>query len=236
MSTFEGTLPSYYKSCYVFHNQMPYPAIVHSYTEKDFADLIEIQRAAFPPPYPSELWWNAEQLHEHISHFPQGALCIEIDGVLAGSMTSLLIHFDPAHPQHTWEEVTDNGYIRNHQPSGDTLYVADLCVHPHYRQWGLGKLMMQSMYEVVTAMGLTRLLGAGRMPGYHKVAQDYTPQQYVEAITQGKQYDPVISFLLRCGRTPLTIIENYLDDEESLHYAVLMEWQNPLLIKRNLKG
>ncbi|WP_420540636.1 GNAT family N-acetyltransferase [Paenibacillus kyungheensis] len=236
MTMNEGTLPSYYKSCYVFHNRTPYPAIVRSYTQKDFEHLIEIQRAAFPPPYPSELWWNTEQLHEHITRFPQGALCIEIDGVLAGSMTSLLIDFDPNHPQHTWEEVTDNGYIRNHQPTGDTLYVADLCVHPHYRQWGLGKLLMQSMYEVVTAMGLTRLLGAGRMPGYHQVAQDYTPQQYVEAITQGTLYDPVISFLLRCGRTPLTIIEHYLDDEESLHYAVLMEWQNPLLITRNLKG
>lgn len=236
MSMMENDLPAYYKSCYVFHEHQPFPAIVRTYTEKDFEALIDIQRAAFPPPYPSELWWNREQLQEHSTRFPQGALCIEIDGVLAGSMTALLIHFDPDHPQHTWEEVTDNGYIRNHCPTGETLYVADLCVDPHYRQWGLGKLIMQSMYEVVAAMGLERLLGAGRMPGYHKVAQDYTPEQYVEEVTQGKLYDPVISFLMRCGRTPLTIIENYLDDEESLHYAVLMEWQNPLLIKRNLKG
>ncbi|ANF95427.1 GNAT family N-acetyltransferase [Paenibacillus bovis] len=218
----------YHKSCYVFHERRPYPAVVRSYTAKDFTRLIEIQAAAFPPPYPSELWWNREQLHEHVHRFPQGALCVEIDGVIAGSMTSLLIDFDEHHPEHTWEEVTDHGYIRNHQPDGDTLYVADLCVHPEYRQWGLGKLLMQSMYEVTAALGLKRLLGAGRMPGYHRVADTCTPQQYVERITSGELYDPVISFLMRCGRTPLTVIADYLDDEESLHYAVLMEWKNPL--------
>ncbi len=222
------TVQHYAKVCYVYHDKQPHPATVRSYTVEDFEQLIAIQAAAFPPPYPEELWWNQEQLHEHIARFPQGALCVEIDGKLAGSMTGLVIAFDEAHPQHTWEQITDHGYIRNHDPQGDTLYVADLCVHPDYRQWGLGKLLMQSMYEVTAALGLKRLLGAGRMPGYHRVADRYSPAQYVERITSGELYDPVISFLMRCGRTPLTVIADYLEDEESLNHAVLMEWKNPL--------
>ncbi|WP_322907615.1 GNAT family N-acetyltransferase [Paenibacillus sp. SGZ-1009] len=222
------TVQHYAKTCYVYHNRQPYPASVRSYNEHDFESLIAIQAAAFPPPYPAELWWNREQLHEHHTRFPQGALCVEIDGKLAGSMTGLIVAFDESQPQHTWEQMTDHGYIRNHDPHGDTLYVADLCVHPAYRQWGLGKLLMQSMYEVTAALGLKRLLGAGRMPGYHVVADHCTPEQYVARITSGELYDPVISFLMRCGRTPLTVIANYLDDEESLNYAVLMEWNNPL--------
>lgn len=228
MNQASSRVQQYYKSCYVFHDKRPYPAVVRSYTANDHTQMIAVQAAAFPPPYPPELWWNAEQLNEHISRFPQGALCVEMNGVIVGSMTGLLITFDAEHPQHTWEQITDHGYIRNHDPNGDTLYVADLCVHPDYRQWGLGKLLMQSMYEVTTALGLKRLLGAGRMPGYHRYAADYTPQQYVERVTTGELYDPVISFLMRCGRTPLTVIPDYLDDEESLNYAVLMEWNNPL--------
>ena len=34
---------------------------------------------------------------------------------------------------------------------------------------------MFSMYDVVTHLGLKRLLGGGRMSGYHKKANDMTP-------------------------------------------------------------
>jgi hypothetical protein len=39
--------------------------------------------------------------------------------------------------------------------------------------------------------------------------------------------DPVITFLLRCGRTPVGVVAGYLEDEESLNHALLMEWRNP---------
>jgi hypothetical protein len=86
---------------------------------------------------------------------------------------------------------------------------------------------MQSMYEVVVQLNLDRLLGGGRMPGYHKHAQTLTANQYIEKVLAGELKDPVITFLLRCGRTPVQVVENYLEDEESLNHAVLMEWRNP---------
>lgn len=83
------------------------------------------------------------------------------------------------------------------------------------------------VYEVVVHKGLDRLLGGGRMPGYYKYADEMSAEQYVDAVVSGDLKDPVISFLLRCGRTPLGIVANYLEDEESRNYAVLMEWKNP---------
>jgi len=44
---------------------------------------------------------------------------------------------------------------------------------------------------------------------------------------RGELADPVITFLLRCGRTPLGVVPGYLEDEESRHHAALMEWRNP---------
>ncbi|MGM0901505.1 MAG: GNAT family N-acetyltransferase [Bacillota bacterium] len=207
--------------------------VIRQYTQKDFVDLIQIQKESFPPPFPSELWWNQEQLIKHVQLFQEGALCVEVDGVLAGSMTGLLVHFNPAEPHHTWEEITDNGYIRNHDPKGNTLYVVDICIRPCYRKMDLGKWLMQSMYEVVVHKGVERLLGGGRMPGYAKVAKEMSAEQYLEAIVKGELKDPVLTFLLRCGRTPLGIIENYLEDEESKGFAALMEWKNPF---HSLKG
>lgn len=218
----------YRKEFYVFDNEKTIPAVIRNYQEKDFPELINIQRESFPPPFPSELWWNNEQLKNHVSLFPEGALCIEVDGVLAGSMTALLVNFDPSHPEHSWEEITDNGYIRNHNPNGNTLYVVDISVRPTYRKFGLGKWLMLSMYDVVIHLGLTRLLGGGRMPGYHKHAFEMSPDEYLAAVVRGELKDPVITFLLRCGRTPVKVVANYLEDEESHNFGALMEWRNPI--------
>ncbi len=38
----------------------------------------------------------------------------------------------------------------------------------------------------------------------------------------------MLDFLLRCGRMPITLIKNYLEDEDSHNYALVMEWKNPL--------
>ncbi|MGG3451236.1 GNAT family N-acetyltransferase [Domibacillus aminovorans] len=217
----------YRKEFFVFEQNRPIPAVIRNYKEPDFDGLIRVQQESFPPPFPPELWWNVEQLQNHISLFPEGALCIEVDGRIAGSMTGLLVDFDPAHPEHTWEEITDNGYIRNHNPKGNTLYVVDIGVSPLYRKLGLGKWLMQSMYEVVVEKKIDRLLGGGRVPGYHKKVNEMTPDEYLDAVVKGELSDPVITFLLRCGRTPVQMVKNYLEDEESCNFAALMEWKNP---------
>ncbi|RUL54798.1 GNAT family N-acetyltransferase [Lysinibacillus antri] len=212
---------------FVFDEGKPIPIIIRNYTKEDFDALIAIQAECFPPPFPSELWWNKEQLTNHVNLFQEGAICIEIAGQVVSSLTGVCTQFDPSHPNHTWAEATDDGYITNHDPNGNTLYIVDISVRPAYRSLGLGKIMMQAMYHVVIENGLERLLGGGRIPGYHKKADTLSAHEYIDAVVRGDLYDPVVSFLLRCGRKPIAIVENYLDDEESLNYGVLMEWKNP---------
>ncbi|WP_047980276.1 GNAT family N-acetyltransferase [Ornithinibacillus contaminans] len=217
----------YQKQLYLKSNDGFVQAVVRNYQRADFDELIRVQMESFPPPFPSELWWNREQLENHVTLFPEGALCVEVDGVIAGSMTALMVNFDPAHPVHTWEEITDNGYIRNHNPAGNTLYVVDICIRSSFRKLALGKVLMQSMYELVVQKGLNRLLGGGRMPGFHKYAGEMTAEEYLAAVVDGVIKDPVITFLLNAGRTPVGVVANYLEDEESRNYAALMEWRNP---------
>lgn len=225
----KAVLSMYRKQFYVFRDNKPILATIRNYTPADFNALILIQQECFPPPFPSELWWSEEQLISHVKHFPEGTLCIEVDGRLVGSMTSLLVDFDPDNPIHTWEDITDNGYIRTHDPNGDTLYIVDLCVSPAYRSLGLGKWLMLSMYEIVIEQKRMRLLGGSRMPNYHHYAEQLTPEAYIESVVLGEIHDQVISFLLRCGRMPIQVVPHYLEDEESHHYGVLMEWRNPFI-------
>lgn len=218
-----------YKQLYVIHEGKPCKAIIRRYGQADFEALIEVQRQSFPPPFPEELWWNMEQLSSHISRFPEGALCAEVNGQIVGSITGLKINEHDYEHNHKWSIVTDEGYIRNHNPHGKTLYIVDICVVPQFRKAGIGKWLMQSMYETVVQLGLDKVAGGGRMPGYHKVSDKMSAEQYLQAIIDGEQFDPVISFLMRCGRVPVKVITDYLEDEESLHYATLMEWCNPFI-------
>lgn len=220
------------KQLYVFDGDTPVEAVIRTYGVTDFDALIYVQQMSFPPPFPSELWWSKEQLTEHVTRFPEGALCVEIAGQVVGSITGLRVDSErmAASADHSWSAVTDDGYIRTHCPDGDTLYIVDVCILPAYRKFGLGKWLMQSMYEVVVQLGLVRLLGGGRMPGYHKVAEMMSADDYVAAVMAGRLKDPVITFLLRCGRTPVRVVAGYLDDEESLNHALLMEWRNPFTL------
>ncbi|MHA6484028.1 GNAT family N-acetyltransferase [Paenibacillus sp. strain BS8-2] len=202
-------------------------AAIRNYGVSDFKGLIDVQKACFPPPFPEELHWNEEQLSLHVSLFPQGAICAEVNGVIVGSMTGLVVDMADYESDHSWAAVTDNGYIRNHNSQGNTLYVVDIAVVPAYRSSGLGKWMMLTLYETVVHLGLERLLGGGRMPGYGARTHEASPEEYLAKVLSGEWNDPVISFLLRCGRLPVGITPNYLEDEQSLNHAVLMEWRNP---------
>ncbi|WP_224654429.1 GNAT family N-acetyltransferase, partial [Escherichia coli] len=72
-----------------------------------------------------------------VSLFPDGAICVEYNGRIIGSLTTLLVNFNPDEQKHTWEDVTDGGFIRNHIPEGNTLYIVYICISPEFRKAGL---------------------------------------------------------------------------------------------------
>ncbi len=218
----------YYSSnFYIFDGKKPRECKVRNYQKEDFAELINIQAECFPPPFPTELWWSKDQLENHVTIFPEGAICVEVEGKLAGSLTSLCIAYNEEEHEHTWSEITADGYITTHIKDGNALYVVDISIRPAYRSLGLGKIMMQAMYQIVIDKKLDRLIGGGRMPGYRKYADELSPEEYVSQVVAGEKKDPVITFLMSCGRMPVCVLNDYLEDEDSLNHAVLMEWKNP---------
>lgn len=219
----------YFKEQFVFKGEKVHKAIIRNYRKEDFNGLIEIQRECFPPPFPDELLWNEEQLANHLEYYPKGALCVEIDGELAGSLTGMLTDFDSRHPEHKWEEVTDRGYITTHNPHGKSFYIVDIGVKPAFRKMELGQLLQQAAFERVIEDRLERVIGGSRMPGFKRFAEEMPAQQYAEKVLAGELKDPVITFLMRSGRTPVAVAADYLEDEDSGNYALLMEWKNPFL-------
>ena len=69
-------------------------------------------------------------LRSHLTIFPEGQLVAELDGKVIGSCSSLIINFDEYDDRHSWSDVTDAGYITNHNPDGYNLYGIEVMVHP----------------------------------------------------------------------------------------------------------
>ncbi|MCM3760004.1 GNAT family N-acetyltransferase [Alkalihalobacillus oceani] len=198
---------------------------IRRYTMEDYPQLLDLQKEAFPPPFPPELWWSPEQIQAHVDTFPAGALLAEIDGTVVGSATSLLTTYNGK--PHTWAEIADNGYIRaSHEPDGDSLYGIDVCVRPSFRGQGVAKALYEARKQLVRELGLARFLAGCRIPDYHKYADTLSPDEYVKAVERQEIKDLVLSFMLKQGLTPLQVLPNYVDDDESLHNAVLVEWNN----------
>ncbi|TMW72108.1 GNAT family N-acetyltransferase [Alteribacter natronophilus] len=196
---------------------------VRRYTADDFESLLQIQKEAFPPPFPEDLWWSKEQIEAHVRTFPEGALIAEIDGEPAGSATGLIVRYTDE--PHTWEDMAGGGYLTAHDPEGDTLYGIDVCVSPRFRGRGAAGALYSARKELVRELGLSRFTAGCRIPGYHRHAGEMTPEQYMEKVADGTMKDQVLTFAMKNGMTPLYVMRDYLDDEESCNCAVIAEWK-----------
>jgi predicted amidohydrolase/predicted N-acetyltransferase YhbS len=189
----------------------------------DFEKIIELQKTCFPGMGP----WKIEQLRSHHELFPEGQICVEYDGKIIGSSSSLIVDFDDYSDQHAWAEITDSGYITNHDPEGYNLYGMEIMVHPDYRRMKIGHRLYEARKQLARELNLKSIIIGGRIPNYHKYAEKYTVRQYIEEVLAGNLYDPVLTFQLKNGFTVIRVLTNYLPgDRESRTYAILAEWNN----------
>lgn len=192
-------------------------------TRADFQEILALQRICFPNMDP----WKLEQLESHIEIFPEGQFCVEYEGKIIGSCSSLIVNFDEYDDQHTWDEITDNGYITNHDPEGYNLYGMEVMVHPDFRRMKIGRRLYEARKDLARNFNLKSIIIGGRIPNYYKHSDKYTPRQYVEEVTLHNIFDPVLTFQVMNGFTLKRINKNYLEDDiASMKYATLMEWNN----------
>ncbi len=196
---------------------------IRNITSFDFQELLQLQKICFPNMDP----WKLDQLQSHLEIFPEGQFCVEYEGKIIGSCSSLVVNFDEYDDQHTWDEITDNGYITNHNPDGYNLYGMEVMVHPDFRRMKIGKRLYEARKDLARNLNLKSIIIGGRIPNYYKHSDTLTPRQYVEEVIHHNIYDPVLTFQVMNGFTLKRINKNYLeDDTASMKYATLMEWNN----------
>lgn len=198
---------------------------IRPYELDDFTQLLRIQQECFPLPFPPELLWKKEQIASHVFRFPEGALCAVLGDEVVGSATCNRIDVDRAHlVGHTWAEAADNGYLRNFDPGGNTLYGIDVAVRPGFRGQGVARALYAARFAVVRRFGMQRFLAGSRLSGYHHHAEMLTPEAYAEAVINGALTDPVITPQLKAGLRPIVVVRDYVPDDDARNCALMMEW------------
>jgi predicted amidohydrolase/ribosomal protein S18 acetylase RimI-like enzyme len=197
--------------------------IIRNIEREDFDNIIALQNICFPNMSP----WKLDQLESHVRTFPDGQMCVELDGDIIGSCSSLIVNFDDYLEQHTYSEITDKGYIRNHNPRGGNLYGMEVMVHPDFRRMKIGRRLYEARKRLAEQRNLKSIIVGGRIPGYHNYSEKLSPRAYAEEVLQQNIYDPVLTFQMMNGFTLKRIITNYLsDDVDSENFAALLEWNN----------
>ncbi|MCF6410990.1 bifunctional GNAT family N-acetyltransferase/carbon-nitrogen hydrolase family protein [Pseudalkalibacillus salsuginis] len=197
--------------------------ILRNIEEKDIDQILELQKACFPDMDP----WKREHLESHLNIFPEGQFCVESEGKVVGTCSSLIINFDEYDEKHTWDEITDEGYITNHDPEGYNLYGIEVMVHPDFRRMKIGRRLYEARKELAEKLNLKSIIIGGRIPNYHKYADKMSPREYVKEVVNHNIYDPVLTFQLMNGFTLMRVNPSYLpDDKASNAHATLMEWNN----------
>ena len=203
--------------------------IVRNTTFDDIESIIQMNKLGFGIP---EIAFKREHFESQLSIFPEGQICIEYDGKIIASCSSLIINFDEYGVDHTFSEIADDGFIRNHNPNGKNLYGIEVVVHPDYRHMKIGRRLYEARREICRKFNLESILFGGRIPNYHKYADQMTAEEYVEQVIKRNIYDPVLTFQLMNGFEFIKVMPGYLPhDEASLENATLMEWKNPEYIE-----
>ncbi len=190
---------------------------------EDFDRIVAIQKKCFPTMPP----WGLDQFESQLRIFPEGQICVEIDGEIAASSGSLIVDFDMYDESHSWYEISDRGYITNHNPEGDTLYGIEIMVDPEYRGMKLARRLYNARKQLARDMNLKRIVLGGRIPGYADFKDQMKPREYVDKVISRSIFDPVLTIQLANGFALKKLLRSYLEmDEDSAGYATHLEWVN----------
>lgn len=198
--------------------------IVRRMQKKDIPAVQALQRRVYGGMEP----WTNEQVESQLRRFPEGQLCVVLDGKLVATSSSLIVSESDFDGWHNYDQASGHSTIENHDPDGDTLYGIDIAVDPAVRGMRLARRIYEARKEVAIRKNLRAILIAGRIPNYHRHASKLSPEEYVRKVVKKELKDPVLTAQLANGFAIRGVLRGYLEsDRESCGNAVFMEWLNP---------
>jgi GNAT superfamily N-acetyltransferase len=191
-----------------------------------FDALAALQRVCYPTLGAQELMRVEHYASQH-AVFPEGQIVVLDGDRVIGQGSGFFVDFDFDHPDHTFIEICDGFYFRNHNPDGAYYYGADISVHPDYRGRGIGKLIYKARKDLVRRFSRRGIVAGGVLPGFVHYKHQMSVHDYVAQVLAGELFDPTLTFQLKEGFEVRGLLANYLEDSASDNWATLIVWENP---------
>ncbi|MEP4533251.1 MAG: bifunctional GNAT family N-acetyltransferase/carbon-nitrogen hydrolase family protein [Cyclobacteriaceae bacterium] len=172
-------------------------------------------------------YWEKIDIKRLLEIFPEGQLCIEVDGKMVAAALSIIVDYKKFGDNHTYNKITGKETFSTHEALGDVLYGIDVFVHPDHRGLRLGRRLYDGRKELCENLNLRSIVAGGRIPNYQNYAKELTPREYIKKVRNREIHDPILNFQLSNDFHVKKILKNYLPgDTESKDYATLLEWNN----------
>ena len=198
---------------------------LHLLTIEDYDALKDAMIASYSAM--PDAYWKKSHIEKLIELFPEGQVVIKVNNQLAGCALSIIVDYDKFRSSHTYKEITGNYSFDTHTSEGDVLYGIDVFIHPKFRGLRLGRRLYDYRKEICENFNLKSIAFGGRIPNYHKYADQLTPKQYIDKVKRQEIHDPVLNFQISNDFHPSRILRGYLEgDTQSNEFAVLLEWDN----------
>ena len=200
--------------------------VIKQGSKKEIKEMLRVESESWP----EEIQFKEEHFKSHLKIFPKGFFCAYVNGTMAGTCISSILNYDLNNPIPSWEEASADGFITNHNPNGNALYVVSLGVSKDFRGLKIGSRLIEKQKELTKELGLDFLVLGARIPFYHKYTS-IDVEEYIEKRNEnGERFEPELRFYERAGLKLLKIMPNYMtswDDRESRNYGVILVWENP---------
>jgi predicted amidohydrolase/GNAT superfamily N-acetyltransferase len=192
---------------------------------EDYRQLLEAMKASYGGWQGG--YWSPGAIERLIEKFPEGQIVIKADGVVVGCGLSIIVDYKRFGDNHTYKQITGNYTFNTHDPKGDVLYGIEVFIHPDYRGLRLGRRLYDARKDLCENLNLRAIVFGGRLPMYHKYADQLSPKEYIVKVKNKEIYDPVLSFQLANDFHVVKVLHNYLpEDEQSKEFATLLQWFN----------
>ncbi|MEY3079748.1 MAG: hypothetical protein RL086_908, partial [Bacteroidota bacterium] len=172
-------------------------------------------------------YWQLDDIKKLLDLFPEGQLCVLVDGKVVASALSIIVDYKKFGDNHTFQEITGNYTFNTHFADGDILYGIEMFVAPEYRGLRLGRRLYDRRKDLCEKLNLRAIIAGGRIPNYKHYADLMTPREYLEKVKLKEIYDPTLTFQMSNNFHVKKILKNYMPgDTESKDFATLLEWNN----------
>ena len=185
-------------------------------TKEDYFGLKTSMQEAYSG-WPGASVWGEKHIGRLLEIFPEGQICVMVNGIVAGCALSLIVDYRKYGDKHTYTQITGNYTFSTHDPDGDVLYGIDIFVHPDYRGMRIGRRLYDARKELCEQYNLRAIIAGGRIPNYKNYAASMAPKEYLYKVKNKESYDPTLSFQLSNDFHVKKILKGYLPgDIESL--------------------